>query len=81
MYSQIVITETFMDLQAYAAKTRAWLKGLRGWRRTGAAVSTHPHEGKRVLMDDKEGDDSGGHDDEWGRGLGLRVFAAALQTV
>jgi aarF domain-containing kinase len=28
MYSQIVIAETFMDLQAYAVKTRAWLKGL-----------------------------------------------------
>ena len=28
MYSQLVIMETFMDLQAYVVKTKAWLKGL-----------------------------------------------------
>lgn len=30
-YTHIVIAETFMDLQAYGVKTKAWLKGL--WKR------------------------------------------------
>ncbi|KAG5651876.1 hypothetical protein H0H81_007096 [Sphagnurus paluster] len=30
-YRQLVLVETFMDFQAYAVKTRAWVKGL--WKR------------------------------------------------
>lgn len=28
MYAKMVVVETFMDLEAYAVKTRAWIKGL-----------------------------------------------------
>ncbi|KAF5385816.1 hypothetical protein D9615_002577 [Tricholomella constricta] len=30
-YTQLVVVETFMDFEAYAVKTKAWIKGL--WRR------------------------------------------------
>ncbi|GLB37038.1 putative ABC1-domain-containing protein [Lyophyllum shimeji] len=31
MYTKMVVIETFMDIEAYAIKTRAWLRGL--WKR------------------------------------------------